>query len=298
VNLECRFPPDLWHVVADPGHIRQVINNLVTNAQEAMPGGGVVRIEGRNLFIRPDADPNRLPLQPGRYIRIDIADQGRGIPREDLEKVLDPYFSTKERGPQKGMGFGLSTAYFILRKHGGYLSIASEVGKGTTASVYLPAVQEEGDARPVRSPTKTALPPKRLLLMDDEKMVLQVSGQMLRRLGHEVIFAEEGREAVDRVEEAVRSGTPLDGVILDLTIRNGMGGREAMAQIRRIQPDIRAIVSSGYAEDPVMQDVRNFGFDAALPKPYDKAEMAAVLSAVFDSRGNRRPAPIDSEDGP
>jgi CheY-like chemotaxis protein len=134
--------------------------------------------------------------------------------------------------------------------------------------------------------------------MDDEKMVLQVSGQMLRRLGHEVIFAEEGREAVDRVEEAVRSGTPLDGVILDLTIRNGMGGREAMAQIRRIQPDIRAIVSSGYAEDPVMQDVRNFGFDAALPKPYDKAEMAAVLSAVFDSRGHRRPAPIDSEDGP
>jgi signal transduction histidine kinase len=298
VKLECRFPPDPWHVVADPGHIRQVINNLVTNAKEAMPEGGVVRIEGRNLIIQPDTDPNRLPLQPGRYLRIDITDQGRGIPREDLEKVLDPYFSTKERGPQKGMGFGLSTAYFILQKHGGYLSIASEVGKGTTASVYLPAVQEGEDARPVHSPSETALPPRRLLLMDDEKMVLQVSGQMLRRLGHEVLFAEDGREAVDRVEEAVRAGTPLDGVILDLTIRDGMGGKEAMAKIRRIQPDIRAIVSSGYAEDPVMQDAGNFGFDAALPKPYDKAEMAAVLSAVFDSQGKRQPAPSDPEDGP
>ena len=118
--------------------------------------------------------------------------------------------------------------------------------------------------------------------MDDEKMVLQVSGQMLKRLGHTVVFAEDGAEAVDRVTASIRAGTPFDGAILDLTIRDGMGGREAMAEIRRIAPDIRSIVSSGYSEDPVMHDYRNYGFDAALPKPYDKKEMAAALFSVFN----------------
>jgi CheY-like chemotaxis protein len=121
-----------------------------------------------------------------------------------------------------------------------------------------------------------------LLLMDDENMVLQVSGQMLRRLGHTVVFARDGREAVERVEEAIRAGAPFDGAILDLTIRGGMGGREAMIEIRRMAPDIRAIVSSGYSEDPVMHDFQQYGFDAALPKPYDKTEMAATLQKVFD----------------
>lgn len=283
VNCECRFPPDPWHVVADPGHIRQVINNLVTNARESMPDGGVVRITGENMVIRPDGDRNRLPLQPGRYLRIDIADQGWGIPKEDLEKVFDPYFSTKERGPQKGMGFGLSTAYFILQKHGGYLSLESEVGAGVTASVYLPAAEEAADAAAPRPESGSALPPKRLLLMDDEEMVLQVSGQMLKRLGHTVVFAVDGAGAIDRVTASIRAGTPFDGAILDLTIRDGMGGREAMAEIRRIAPDIRSIVSSGYSEDPVMHDYRSYGFDAALPKPYDKKEMAAALFSVFDS---------------
>ncbi len=283
VKCDCRFPDDLWPVIADPRHIRQVINNLVTNAKEAMPDGGVVRITGENVVVRPDGDRTLLPLQPGRYIRINITDKGRGIPGADLEKVLDPYFSTKERGPQKGMGFGLSTAYFILQKHGGYLGIESEVGHGTTASVYLPAAEGAEETPPPRPSPETALAPKRLLLMDDEKMVLQVSGQMLRRLGHTVVYAEEGKAAVDRVAESIRAGTPFDGAILDLTIRDGMGGREAMAEIRKIAPDIRSIVSSGYSEDPVMHDFIQYGFDAALPKPYDKKEMAAALFSVFNS---------------
>jgi len=282
VKCDCRFPADLWAAIADPGHIRQVVNNLATNAREAMPEGGVATISAENVVIEAEKSHDRLPLQPGRYVRIDIADQGCGIPKEDLEKVLDPYFSTKERGPQKGMGFGLSTAYFIVQKHHGYLTIDSTVGQGATVSVYLPAEDGEGAVSPAPSPPGVATSPKRLLLMDDENMVLQVSGQMLRRLGHTVMFARDGREAVDRVEESLRAGTPFDGAILDLTIRGGMGGREAMAEIRRMAPDIRAIVSSGYSEDPVMHDFQQYGFDAALPNPYDKTEMAATLRKVFN----------------
>lgn len=272
-NVQCEFslPPDLWPVEIDEGQISQVIHNLTINAQQAMPEGGTLRIAAENRIVRGGGEGG-LPLKEGNYIRISIQDTGIGIPKEHLNKIFDPYFTTK----QKGSGLGLSTAYSIMKNHDGEITVESEPEIGTTFSLYLPAFPEK------RVPRKEAEErPKtgggRILVMDDEEIVREVAGRMLRAMGYEVGFAKDGAEAIALYREAWAAGQPFDAVILDLTVPGGMGGKEAVRKLIEIEPHVKAIASSGYSSDLIMADFGRYGFCDVLVKPYQMAELSSVL---------------------
>jgi len=282
-NVRCEFciPGDLWQVACDEGQMSRVFNNLITNAKEAMPEGGVVKVGAENSALGEAEANARLPLKKGRHVRISIQNQGKGIPREHLPNIFDPYFSTKERGTQKGMGLGLSIAYSILKQHDGYIEAESEEGVGTTFFMYLPVCEKEIIEK---KEAEHILPSHKgkILLMDDEKMIRDVAGQMLSQIGYEVECAEDGTEAIALYEKANNSGVPFKVVILDLTVPGGMGAENTMQQLLAIDPDVKGIVSSGYNADPVMTDCKHYGFSAAIAKPYRFAELSKVLEEVIE----------------
>ncbi len=268
---------DLWPVMADEGQIAQVIRNMVFNAREAMPAGGAVSIRAENVTR---LTPDMPALPPGGYVRVSIADRGVGIPAEDLPKIFDPYFSTKERGERKGMGLGLTICHTIVQKHGGAITVKSVPGDGTTFDVYLPAAPQTTESAEAPAPP----PPRsqhRILVMDDEQTVREVCGKTLRRMGHEVEAVEEGKLAVEAYAAAKKEGRPFDAVLLDLTIRDGMGGRAALEALREIDPEVKAIVMSGYADDPVVEQYGSHGFAGALVKPFDIERLRRVLIGVL-----------------
>ncbi|MEW6368541.1 MAG: PAS domain S-box protein [Acidobacteriota bacterium] len=280
-NVRCDYAvsEDLWPVEIDPGQISQVINNLVINADQAMPEGGVIAVKAENVVLR---DNTQVPLPAGRYIMVSIQDRGIGIPEEYLEKVFDPYFTTK----QKGSGLGLTTAYSIVRRHDGYIRVQSRVGAGTTVYVYLPA--SEKMLEPAGSEKDRLQRGKgRILIMDDEEIIRETAGEMLEYLGYEIALAASGREAVDRYQQSVREGKLFDAVILDLTVPGGIGGKEALAMLRQIDPGVRAIVSSGYSNDPVMAEFREHGFCGVVAKPYKIEDLSQALQEAIEARGRR-----------
>ena len=274
-NVRCEFSisDDLWSVEADEGQISQVFNNLIINADQAMPDGGIIKISCENVFI---SKKDNLPLKEGKYVKITIKDQGIGIPKKYLSKIFDPFFTTKK----KGSGLGLATAYSIIKKHEGHISVDSEVGKGTTFYIYLPAsekrekVIEKGIEQGIKGKGK-------VLLMDDEDMILEIVGEMLHFLGYEVEFAKDGNEAIKIYKEAKASGCPFNVVILDLTVPGGMGGKEAIKELKEIDPDVKAIVSSGYSTDPIMADFEKHGFCGVIAKPYKMEELSEILKKVI-----------------
>ncbi len=273
VRCELSTTDSLLPVDVDEGQIGQVIQNLVLNAQQAMPDGGTIRVQIENADI---GDDRAFPLPAGKYVRIAIRDQGMGIPKKNLTKVFDPYFSTKE----KGTGLGLATAYSIVRKHEGIITVESEVGVGTTFTIYLPASVK----RPV-SVNKVEAEPQngqgRVLIMDDEKMIRDVTGHILKRLGYEVEFACDGAQAIELYQKAKERNQPIDVVIMDLTIPGGMGGKEAIKRLRDLDPHVRAIVSSGYSNDPVMADFQSYGFSGCVAKPYKIQDLSETVSQVL-----------------
>lgn len=264
----------LWPGIADEGQISQVISNLVINADQAMNGSGQVTIGAVNVVIN---DGESLPLQPGNYVKISVSDQGPGIPRKDLSKIFDPYFTTKENGS----GLGLSVVYSVVRNHGGHLTVHSQQGTGATFSVYLPASPDlvPGD---LSERPKQHLGSGSILVMDDEEIVRNVTAEILRSLGYEVMTAHDGAEAIDLYTRAMKTATPFDVVIMDLTIVGGMGGKEAVQRLIEIDPSVRAIVSSGYSNDPVMSHFRDYGFRECIVKPYRSADLAALLRRMLD----------------
>lgn len=276
VRYECYFATDLWKVEVDKGQISQVIDNLVINANQAMPEGGKLTIKAENTILDPD---NLLPLPGGKYIKITIQDEGIGVPEEYLPKIFDPYFSTK----QEGSGLGLATVYSVIQKHGGYITVESQVGKGCTFFLYLPAIEEEKvDEEKEKETKKAPTEEGKILVMDDEKIVRRAVGGMLERLGHIVEFAENGEEAISKYKEAMSSGDPFDAAILDLTVPGGMGGKKTMKELLRINPDIKAIVSSGYSTDPVMANHKKYGFSAVVVKPFDLKELNEAIKKVLE----------------
>lgn len=274
-KIKCEFSlaEDLWNVEIDEGQIGQVIQNLVINAAQAMPEGGIVTISAENIVIGPGTG---LPLKNGKYIKIAIHDEGEGIDSRYLDKIFDPYFTTKETGH----GLGLAICYSIVKKHLGHITVASCPGGGSTFFIHLPATDS---AAPVsRSSTEKNLPGKgRILVMDDEDMVRDVAVQMLAMLGYEVDESAEGKETIERYKKAADQGRPYDAVLMDLTIPGGMGGKETLAKLREIDPGVRAIVSSGYANDPIMADYKNYGFRGVVPKPYDIEQLSGMVSRVL-----------------
>ncbi|HLE41617.1 MAG TPA: ATP-binding protein [Nitrospirota bacterium] len=277
-NVRCKIsvPDDLLPADVDEGQISQVINNLLINAVEAMPGGGVITVRAENLTAgKGDA----LPLAYGKYLKISIQDQGTGILPGHLRKIFDPYFTTK----QKGSGLGLAICYSIVKKHDGHISVESVLGSGTTFSIYLPASSKE-PARKKDSREEPIRGEGKILVMDDEAIVRDVTGQILKHLGYDAEFAGDGSEAIELYRKAKESGKPFDLVIMDLTVPGGMGGKEAILRLIEIDPDVRAIVSSGYSDNLVMSDFRQYGFKGVVAKPYKIQQLALALHNVLNDR--------------
>jgi PAS domain S-box-containing protein len=281
-NVKCEFclSADLWQVEFDKAQIKHVIANLTRNAKGAMPEGGVIKVSAQNITLEAGKREPGLPVRGGKYVKISIQDRGIGIPEEDLPKVFDPYFSTKDKGVQKGMGLGLSVAHSIIKKHDGHISIESEMGSGTAVYIYLPAFERRISQG--KNLEEMAVANKgKVLVMDDEEMVRNVAGEMLSRVGYKIGFAKEGAEAIDLYKRAKESGEPFDGVILDLTIRGGMGGKEAIQKLVEIDPGVKGIVSSGYTSDPALTDFGKHGFVGAISKPYEIDELSKTLHEVI-----------------
>jgi len=279
-NVDCNFSiaDDLLPADIDEGQIGQVINNLVINAQQSMPGGGIITILAENATVGGQTGVTGLPLLDGKYVKITIRDQGVGIPDDRVDKIFDPYFTTK----QHGSGLGLTTTYAIIKKHEGYISVKSQLGVGTTFSIYLPTSRGSVETKKVISETSWT-GRGQVLVMDDEEMVRDVAGGMLLHLGYDVDFAKDGDEAINLARNAVESGTPFAFIFMDLTIPGGMGGKDAVQQILAIDPEIKAIASSGYSNDPIMAEFKKYGFSAIIPKPYLLDDLKNTLQRVMSS---------------
>jgi CheY-like chemotaxis protein len=259
-----------------------VFKSVINNAVEAMPHGGGLSIRAENLSLKDVDRAADFLLKPGEYVYISIRDQGVGIPEESLDKIFDPYFSTKAVGEQKGVGLGLAKSYAIVQKHGGHIAIDSSPGAGATVNIYLPAEPPEGegqgavDADPVAPPSI-----RRVLVMDDEEMLRKLSLRMLKRLGYAAESVENGAGAIDAYQKQKDLGKPFDMVILDLTNKGGMGGKQTIRELLKIDPHVKAIVSSGYFSDPVIADFRAYGFRGTIPKPYRQEDLKEALERIL-----------------
>jgi PAS domain S-box-containing protein len=275
-KVRCEFveEPDVWPADVDQGQIGQVVQNLVINAVQAMPEGGVVSISLCNEQVHADSP---RPLAVGNYLRLTFSDTGSGIRAEHLARIFDPYFTTK----QSGSGLGLATVYSIVRKHQGHVEVESELGKGTRFIIWLPAAPE---GKPVltETPEKVAHLSGRVLFMDDEETICTLAVSLLTRLGLEVTAVPDGEAAIEKFNAAREDRKPYQLVIMDLTVPGGMGGREAMQALLKIDPNVRAIVSSGYSSDPVLSNYRAHGFRGVVPKPYRITDLARTISAVMN----------------
>ncbi len=274
-NVRCQdyLPYDLWPVSIDKGQISQVMNNLIINADQAMPEGGFIQLSATNLEVYDNTLPG---LDAGKYIKITIKDQGIGIPPQHLNKIFDPYFTTK----QKGHGLGLATVYSIIKKHKGDIKVTSQFGRGTTFDIYLPAseqgLMESNIAHDTIRPGHG-----RILIMDDEETVRITLARILKQLGYESISSTNGHQAINLYNQAFEAGQAFDLVIMDLTIPGGMGGKETIKKLRDIDPGVKAVVSSGYSNDPIMANYNNYGFAGVLPKPFLVENMYQVLNEIF-----------------
>lgn len=286
-NVKCEYdiPAALWTINMDRGQLDQVFQNLVLNADQSMPDGGTMAISCANVEVTADEIPG---LRPGRYVRAEVCDSGHGIRSEHIERIFDPYFSTKEKDSNKGSGLGLSIVHSIITRHEGMITVQPGPCKGTAFTLYLPALAEERTAEEERPQEVIVKGRGRVMVMDDEEIVRRVVCDMLSYLGYEGIEAGDGHEALDLYERFLREGQRIDAVIMDLTIPGGMGGREAVQRLLLLDPQARAIVSSGYFDASGMHDFRAAGFADIVSKPYQLVDLSRVLSAVL-----ARPAPPD-----
>jgi PAS domain S-box-containing protein len=275
-NVICEFslPDDLWPVEIDTTQMSQVINNLVINAQQAMPAGGVINISAENIIAR---SPQSNAHQTAKYVSIAITDQGVGIARENLARIFDPFFTTK----QGGSGLGLATSYSIIKKHEGSLSVESEVGKGATFFITLPASKKKIKSQRSVESKKSTIGAGKILVMDDKEILRELAHEILTGLGYQVGLASDGAETIRLYRDAQQAGQPFDLVIMDLTVPGGMGGKDAIKALLEIDPDVKAIVSSGYSHDAVMSDYQQYGFCAVLVKPYRMEELRKILARVL-----------------
>ena len=273
-NVQCayRFADDLWTAEIDTDQISQVVQNIVLNASDAMPDGGTIDIDCVNHL----SDDDTPFLRAGKYVKISIVDRGSGIPAELMEKIFDPFFSTKE----KGSGLGLATTHAIVKNHEGHIEVESKEGEGAVFTIYLPASAESPDVLEEREqlPVIGTGGSGRLMVMDDDEMIRELVGKMLEGLGYETLFAEDGEEAIRLYREAMDRGEQIIGVIMDLTIPGGMGGKEAVQEILKLNPGARVVVSSGYSNDPILANFRDYGFCAAMVKPFKIRDLEEIIN--------------------
>jgi len=277
-NVKCKFDfqKDLWEVNIDKGQMNQVINNIIINANEAMTQAGEITIKAENAEIE---ETGKIPLEKGKYVKVTIQDTGYGISEEHISKIFDPFFTTKH----KGSGLGLSTVFSIIKKHKGFIYSDSKVGVGTSFHIYLPAVVElKKKIEEEEEKEKFVKYEGKVLIMDDKSFIRKAAQRALNLFGYEVLGAEDGEEALSLYKEAMGKGEPYDVVILDLTIPGAMGGLRALEELRKIDPKVKAIVSSGYSDDPVMSNHEGFGFNAIIKKPYEYKELAKAVKDLIE----------------
>ncbi len=270
VNCEFKLAEDLWSVEVDQGQISQVINNLIINAYQAMPNGGTIAVQAENLTVKRDT-----VIPTGKYIKLSVADRGSGIPDEYLHKIFDPYFTTKPGGS----GLGLATSYSIIKRHDGHIEVEPNEGQGTIFHIYLPASESKVYSKEEETELYITGDGK-VLLMDDDLNIRYLIGQMLEYIGYRVRSAQDGDELLELYRRAMEAGDPFDVVILDLTIPGGKGGRETINELLKIDPKCKAIVSSGYSNDPIMADYLQYGFCGVVSKPYKINELAEAINRV------------------
>ena len=282
VRADLFIPPDLWPVEIDEGQLGQAFHNVIINAQQAMAKGGIVELRAENTTLTSE-QRKELLLKEGPYLKITVKDNGIGIPKEFLPKIFDPYFTTKQRGG----GLGLSSSYSIIKGHEGHITVSSALGYGTTFSIFLPAFPnatlpaKEGE---IVLDGSLDTGKKNVLIMDDEESVRDVGGKMLAYLGYEVEFAKEGNEAIKIYRKAKESGNPFDLVILDLTIPGGMGGEETIQKLIKFDPNVKAIVSSGYSDNPIMSQYQDHGFSGVVSKPYRIRDFSRALAIALNQK--------------
>ncbi|OHD15462.1 MAG: hypothetical protein A2086_08310 [Spirochaetes bacterium GWD1_27_9] len=276
-NIKCdyNFPEELWSVEMDEGQISQVVSNLIINSSQAMPNGGLIKVSAENVNITKET---KLPLTGTRYVKISIADTGVGIPKDYLSKIFDPYFTTK----QKGSGLGLAVTYSIINKHSGYIYVESVLGAGTTFYIYLPASSVSAKTKDTMD-EKIKIHRGRVLIMDDDEAIREIANKVLSHLGFTVELVENGEDAIELYKKSMKNGQKFDVVIMDLTIPGGMGGKETIKELIKIDPNVKAIVSSGYSTDPVMANYKEYGFKGIITKPYTIKDFISVLDNVVEN---------------
>jgi len=277
-NITCEFSIDenLRLCDFDENQIAQVIDNIIINSKQAMPIGGKIFITAVNYFL--DHQENPL-LRSGDYIKISIADTGIGIPSDHLKRIFDPFFTTK----QQGNGLGLATCYSIIKKHDGFIGAESVPGKGSTFNILLPASEKE-IAHELYKASMLHSGSGKILVMDDEVFIRDISREMLKLTGYSSMEACDGEEALMLIADAEERGEPFDGVILDLTIPGGMGGKDTIVEIRKLYPDLPVFASSGFSEDPVISNPEDSGFTGSIRKPYRRDELTAMLNKYMPKR--------------
>lgn len=278
VKCELSVPDDLWPVKINEGQISQVINNMIINADQAMPEGGVIEIHAENTVPQTSGV---LPLDGRRCVKISIKDHGVGIPEDYLQKIFAPYFTTK----QSGSGLGLAVSRSIIEEHDGCIAVESQLGVGTTFSIYLPTSPEEAVIER-KLEEQLFVGSEKILVMDDDEIVRDLAREMLSSIGYRVTVAENGSEAIELYKGADDSEHPFDAVVMDLTVKGGMGGREAIQKLLEIDPEARVIVSSGYSNDPAITDFRKYGFSGVIAKPYRIKELGRILHEAISQNGS------------
>ena len=276
VTLSCRTDEPLYRCSFDATQVRQVMEHLLANAAQSMPNGGAAAVSVENVIL----SDSYCNLPSGPYLKISVSDEGEGISRENLPRIFDPFFSTKE----SGRGLGLAICHSILRRHGGTVEAFSTPGRGTSIQCFLPAHSESIRQDGV-STGESRIDHGRVLLMDDDEMVRLSLMQLLERLGYGVAAAAHGEEAVTLFREAADSGKPFSAVILDLSVSCGWGGERTVRELRKLDPDVPAFVASGYIDSSIIVHPETYGFTAALQKPFRKAALAEILSRYLESAG-------------
>lgn len=278
LRADCDISVDLWKAEVDAGQIEQVVNALMLNAREAMPQGGTVRVRARNIVFEEDTN---APLPSGRYIKVTISDRGPGIVDELRTKIFDPYFTTKPTGT----GLGLAISYSVVKKHGGLLLLENSSREGSSFAFYLRASENVANgAAEARGPGRPFhYNHQRILVMDDEEAIRELTSQLLGTLGYEVTAVPDGLEAVRLYERALRKGEHFQAVILDATVRGGMGGVATIERLRSMDPKVNAIICSGYSDEAALSEFLAYGFRGALPKPFTRSELADALQHSFET---------------
>jgi len=284
-SYEINVDDDIYDIHFDYHQIRQVFNQIILNADQAMSHNGNIIVKIKNYNCQ---ESKSFFLKEGQYIHISISDTGYGIKHEDIERIFDPYFSTQKRGAQKGMGLGLAIAHSIVSQHKGVIDVKSVPGKGSTFHIYLPAddlCQNDSTIPSSKQPIEKKLKfsqKKNILIMDDEMDICQLVKTILERDSYHVDFALDGESAVQQYLDKYHLNDPYSVIILDLTVKRGMGGKDTLQQILAINPDVIAIISSGFSSDPVISNYMEYGFKEALVKPYHMKELKRTLASVIE----------------